>query len=268
MQRSNRFCLGNTLVGGPPAPGYAAQMQHAPDAWLRSLSKHQGAAGFFLACKAGFHWRLRQADKPTLTLDTTAEEQAAGAWSQRARALQGMLSRQAVPAVSDGPTQAAGLCLRVTVDDSPHSIAACSALSALLCGDSSAVTELYVRHATESEDGPNEPVPNPLFPPGTVYPSLTSLTLDACPYAAPAPASVPSVRQFTTTRGDQDYWDADVYTAILRSTALLLPQLTHLTVNYVSEDIEWSVSHQHTGHIILHTLKRRQGCAMSYEACC
>ncbi len=222
-----QFSLAAALFGWPPAPGHAAPNEAVPDAWVLLFREHHAAtdpavlSGIFTACPAGRDCALQWAPKVTLTLDTTAQDQPHSAWVQRTSVLQCILSARARPAASDGPMQAAGVCLRVTVDESAHSAAACSALSTLLCEDSSPVTELYVRHVSDPEldHDPSASLPNPLFPTSTVYPCLTSLTLEACPYAAPAPESVPSLRQVTLTCGDREYyWHDQPFSQIVHST--------------------------------------------------
>ncbi len=251
MQRGSEFSLAAALFGWPPAPGHAAPDEAiAPDAWVLLFREQHAASdpavlsGMFTACPAGRDWVREAAPKVTVSLNTTAQDQPYSAWVQRTSVLQCILSARQGPAASGEGTQAAGVCLRVTVDDSAHSAAACSALSTLLCGDSSAVTELYVRHESESDDDPSPqtPLPNPLFSTGAVYPCLTILTLEACPYAAPPPASVPSLRQFTITNGDREhYWNHQLFSRIIHSIGPLTPQLTHLTIYNVEQEFpNWS----------------------------
>ncbi len=95
--RGKRFSLGAAVFGWPPAPGYAAPTQFAPELFVEQLIKqHAGPAllrGIFQTCKAGRDAVLQNAAEARVLLapcTDQAEPAQAGSSAAAAAASEGI----------------------------------------------------------------------------------------------------------------------------------------------------------------------------------
>ncbi len=223
MQRGCEFSLAAALLGWPPAPGYAAPGQQAPDSWREDFLAQADAdvwLGLFRSCRSGRDLALRSAPRARLTHDCTATI------SAETRAAQLRSVKQLLAIRGSQPTT-----LSVTAD---HSLEPVSTLLHHIL-EHPAITGLVFQPYRPSDNSWYPSPADTALMVMTSFPNLTTLSVPALTWRLPPPSHLPTITSLSVQIAEPEFVacfnDGELderLMSLLGSVAVYVPQLTRI----------------------------------------